>query len=107
MDGRQEAVVKIACIQMEPVVGDKQRNLQKSLAMIEEAASQGARLVVLPELCNSGYVFASRDEAFELAEPVDSGPTSRAPGARSPRAAAHIVAGSASEPATCSTTARW
>ena len=29
MDGRQ-AVVKIACIQMEPVVGDKQRNLQKS-----------------------------------------------------------------------------
>ena len=31
MDGRQEAVVKIACIQMEPVVGEKDRNLQKSL----------------------------------------------------------------------------
>ena len=96
--------VKIACIQMEPVVGDKQRNLQKSLAMIEEAASQGARLVVLPELCNSGYVFASRDE-FELAEPVDSGATSRA-WSESRARGLHIVAGSASEPATCSTTAR-
>jgi N-carbamoylputrescine amidase len=70
MGGRQEAVVKIACIQMQPVVGEKQRNLQTSLAMIEEAASQGARLIVLPELCNSGYLFASREEAFELAEPV-------------------------------------
>jgi predicted amidohydrolase len=54
MGGRQEAVVKIACIQMQPVVGEKQRNLQTSLAMIEEAASQGARLIVLPGLCNSG-----------------------------------------------------
>ena len=89
MGGRQEAVVKIACIQMEPVVGEKQRNLQKSLALIEEAASQGARLIVLPELCNSGYVFESRDEAFELAEPVPDGPTSRGleRGRRAPRPA--------------------
>ena len=52
MGGRQEAAIKIACIQMQPVVGEKKRNLQTSLAMIEEAASQGARLIVLPELCN-------------------------------------------------------
>jgi predicted amidohydrolase len=33
---------------------------------------------VLPELCNSGYVFESREEAFSLAEPVPDGPTTRA-----------------------------
>ena len=51
---------------MEPRVGEKARNLERSLAFIEEAAGQGAQLVVLPELANSGYVFETREEAFEL-----------------------------------------
>src|SRR5918994_3583883 len=93
MDGRREAVVKIACIQMEPIVGEKDRNLQKSLAMIEEAASEGARLIVLPELCDSGYVFESRDEAFEFAEPVPDGPTSRAWSEAAARHDLYLVAG--------------
>ncbi|WP_425304908.1 hypothetical protein [Bradyrhizobium erythrophlei] len=29
-------------------------------------------------MCNSGYVLASRHEAFTLAEPVHNGPTSEA-----------------------------
>jgi predicted amidohydrolase len=73
--GRKEAVVKVACIQMEPRVGEKARNLERSLGFIEEAAGQGARLVVLPELANSGYVFETREEAFECAEEIPSGPT--------------------------------
>ena len=73
--GRQEAVVRVACIQMEPRVGEKAHNLERSLAFIDEAAGQGARLVVLPELANSGYVFETRNEAFECAEEVPSGPT--------------------------------
>ena len=73
--GRKEAVVRIACIQMEPRVGEKARNLERSLAFIDEAAGQGARLVVLPELANSGYVFETREEAFECAEEIPSGPT--------------------------------
>jgi N-carbamoylputrescine amidase len=55
---RDEAIVKIACIQMEPVVGEKQRNVRRSLEFIERAATNGAQLVVLPELCNSGYYSA-------------------------------------------------
>jgi N-carbamoylputrescine amidase len=89
----QEAVVEIACIQMEPVVGDREANLRKSLGMIEEAASHGASLIVLPELCNSGYVFESRDEAFELAEPVPDGPTARAWIEVAGRRDLHIIAG--------------
>jgi N-carbamoylputrescine amidase len=46
------------------------------LDKIVDAADKGARLIVLPELCNSGYVFASRHEAFTLAAPVPNGPTS-------------------------------
>src|SRR5918996_5729437 len=60
MGERQEAVVNIACIQMEPVVGDKDRNVARSLELIEEAAGRRARPIVLPELCQSGYVFERR-----------------------------------------------
>jgi N-carbamoylputrescine amidase len=93
MNKGQEAVLEIACIQMEPMVGEKEANLRKSLAMIEEAAGHGARLIVLPELCNSGYVFESRDEAFSLAEPVPDGTTSRAWMEIARRRDLHIVAG--------------
>jgi N-carbamoylputrescine amidase len=72
---REEAAVKIACIQMEPVVGEKERNVRRSLELIEDAAVNGAHLLVLPELCNSGYVFDSREEAFALAEEIPNGPT--------------------------------
>jgi N-carbamoylputrescine amidase len=72
---RDEALVKIACIQMEPIVGEKERNVRRTLELVEEAATQGARLIVLPELCNSGYVFESREEAFALAEEIPHGPT--------------------------------
>jgi len=72
-----ETRVKIACIQMEPVVGEKERNVRRTLDRVEEAAAEGSRLIVLPELCNSGYVFSSRDEAVALAEDVPAGPTCR------------------------------
>lgn len=72
---RREALVKIACIQMEPIIGEKDRNIRHSVTLIENAADAGARLLVLPELANSGYVFRSREEAFELAEEVPGGPT--------------------------------
>jgi predicted amidohydrolase len=76
-DSTPESPVRIACLQMEPHVGDKEGNVGKSLAMLEEAKSRGANLAVLPELCNSGYVFETRAEAFDLAEPVPDGSTSQ------------------------------
>src|SRR6267154_3028169 len=71
-----ESPITVACIQMEPKIREKKANVAHSLDKIAEAAGKGARLIVLPELCNSGYVFASRHEAFTLAEPVPNGPTS-------------------------------
>jgi len=70
--------VHIACVQMAPVIGDAAANQARSQQLIEEAAAQGAQLVVLPELANSGYMFANRQEAFALAEPLPEGPTAQA-----------------------------
>ena len=88
-----ESNVRIACLQMEPHVGEKDKNLARSLEMIDEAAAAGANLVVLPELCNSGYVFATRDEAFQLAEEIPDGPTCQDWAAAAARHGLHIVAG--------------
>jgi predicted amidohydrolase len=88
-----EASVKIACIQMEPVVGKKDENVKRSLELVQKAAAQGARLIVLPELCNTGYVFESRKEAFALAEEIPQGPTCKAWMDIAHRHGLHVVAG--------------
>jgi predicted amidohydrolase len=63
---------------MEPRVGEKERNVARSLELIRGASDAGAKLAVLPELANSGYVFETREEAFALAERVPDGPTTKA-----------------------------
>jgi predicted amidohydrolase len=71
------SLTRIACVQMQPVIGDVALNLDRSIAFITRAAEGGADLVVLPELANTGYVFQSRAEAFSVAEAVPDGPTTR------------------------------
>ncbi|MBR1126076.1 nitrilase family protein [Bradyrhizobium lablabi] len=88
-----QSPIKIACIQLEPQIGQKEANVTRSLERITEAAGRGARLIVLPELCNSGYVFESRQEAFALAEAVPDGPTCEAWLEAARRHDAVIVAG--------------
>ena len=56
------------------MIGDLEGNRARAAAAVSEAADRGAALVVLPELCTSGYVFADADEARTMAEPAD-GPT--------------------------------
>jgi predicted amidohydrolase len=83
----------VASVQMEPHVGHTTANVERSVRLIEEAAVQGAAIVVLPELANSGYVFASRAEAFSLAEPVPDGPSTQAWAEVARRCKVHVVAG--------------
>lgn len=88
-----ESKVRIACLQMEPRVGEKPGNVEQSLAMLARAAEAGAQLAVLPELCNSGYVFRTRQEAFDAAEEVPNGPSCRVWAELAERHGMHIVAG--------------
>lgn len=69
----QAAGIQISCAQFEPRIGEIERNVETSLKLIGEAADSGSRLIVLPELCNSGYVLESREEAYALAEDVATG----------------------------------
>ncbi|MGH8350141.1 MAG: nitrilase-related carbon-nitrogen hydrolase, partial [Pseudomonas sp.] len=64
----------VACCQLAPKIGDLAHNRTLTERAIRQAAFQGAQIVVLPELVQSGYLFADRDEALNLAETVD-GPT--------------------------------
>ena len=57
-------LLKVACIQMQPSFGDVGLNVKHSLQLIDKAVEKGANLVVLPELCNTGYVFDTREEAL-------------------------------------------
>jgi N-carbamoylputrescine amidase len=71
-----ESLVKVAAIQMEPHIGDKEHNVLESVRLIDEAARNNTKLMVLPELCNTGYMFNSREEAFALSEDIPEGPSS-------------------------------
>jgi N-carbamoylputrescine amidase len=70
--------VRLACAQYAIREGDRDHNLERSLHFIERAAAEGADLVVLPELANSGCDLGSRERALRLAEEIPSGPTVRA-----------------------------
>ena len=66
--------VLAACVQMEPRIGATAQNIERSVALIDEAASKGARIIVLPELASSGYMFKDRSEVEEAAESIPGGP---------------------------------
>jgi predicted amidohydrolase len=64
------AAWKIAGVQINCHLGDKQRNRDAILARLRAAAEQGARLAVFPECALTGYAFDSKEEAWPLAEPI-------------------------------------
>jgi predicted amidohydrolase len=68
-------LVRVAACQIDLRIGEPERNRAVADAAVREASGNGARIVVLPELTPSGYVFAHAAEARSLAEPAADGPT--------------------------------
>ena len=66
--------VTVACCQVPLAVGDTSGNRSRVRAAILRAAAAGAQVVVVPELANTGYMFADLAELQAVAEPLD-GPT--------------------------------
>ncbi|HEY2654539.1 MAG TPA: nitrilase-related carbon-nitrogen hydrolase [Solirubrobacteraceae bacterium] len=63
--------MRVACCQIEPDVGSPESSAARARAALAAAIDRDARIVVLPELCNSGYVFRSTAEALAAAVPAD------------------------------------
>ncbi len=65
---------RVAAIQYEPTLGEKEKNIRDLLRLTEEAAQSDARLIVLPEMATTGYCWASREEIAPYTETIP-GPT--------------------------------
>ncbi len=70
-------VVRMAVIQMASKTLDKERNISRTVELLEQAVREKAELIVLPELCTSGYNFKSLKEANSVSEPIPNGLTTR------------------------------
>jgi predicted amidohydrolase len=62
-------MAKFAAIQMQPVLLDPEKNLEKIIQFIYEASHIGAEVLVFPECSLSGYGL-SLDEAQTFSEPI-------------------------------------
>jgi predicted amidohydrolase len=82
----------VAVAQIEPKLGEKERNLETCLARMEEAAAAGAQLIVLPECAIPGYMFSSGDEALPFAEEIP-GPSTELLEREARRLGLHVVCG--------------
>lgn len=61
----------VAAVQFKPEILKVEDNLRTAQQMAFEAAGKGASLVVLPELCTSGYVLENVREASSCAQTKD------------------------------------
>ncbi|WP_279026647.1 nitrilase-related carbon-nitrogen hydrolase [Gibbsiella quercinecans] len=84
--------VSVAAIQFEPTQFRKEENILQLLALSEQAAAQGARLIVMPEMGTTGYCWLDRDEVAPYVEPVP-GPTTERFGKIAARHQCYLVLG--------------
>jgi len=67
--------MRVGVFQFAPCRGNVRANL---VHLARRLAGVSSDLIVLPELCTTGYLFASRSELARLSEPVPTGPTCEA-----------------------------
>ncbi|MCK4952165.1 acyltransferase [Candidatus Bathyarchaeota archaeon] len=85
--------MKVGYIQFNPVFGEKGRNVKTILKLLDEGVQQGSDLIVLPELCNTGYVFRSKKELKSLSEDVPEGETTEVLATFAREKRVYVVAG--------------
>ncbi len=72
----QRNPLRVASVQFESLPANKAANFEKIERFSTQAAAQGARLVVFPECCITGYWFIRNltlEQLGELAEPIPNG----------------------------------
>ena len=66
--------MRVGFFQFAPLFGEVSHNLDKIVDTLDQT---DADLIVLPELCASGYQFVSQQEVMTLSESVPKGPTTQ------------------------------
>ena len=66
--------MRVGVIQTSPVFGEIKNNVEKALEQINKI---DADLIVLPELCNTGYQFLDKEEGLSLSEEATEGFTTK------------------------------
>ncbi|MCM3716539.1 nitrilase [Alkalihalobacillus oceani] len=65
-----DRIIKVAAVQFEPRWNEVERNRSEIIRFAIQAAEQGARLIVFPEMATSGYIWESRAEIAPFTETV-------------------------------------
>lgn len=66
--------MRVGFIQTSPVFGELESNVEKAINQMNKI---DADLIVLPELCSTGYQFLDKEEALSLSEEVPQGVTTQ------------------------------
>src|ERR1700761_7901336 len=64
------APVKVAAVEFTPELFEFDRNVTRACTVIEEAASAGARLIVMPEAALSGYIYRDLEQFLPYMDTV-------------------------------------
>jgi len=88
-------MIKLSVVQFSPLWAEKSKNLQAISRLLTKLESD---VIVLPELCTTGYSFLSKEEALKQAEDL-SGETARFFRALAVQTKAMIIAGFAEKEA--------
>lgn len=70
---RPSGVLRVACLQLEPVYGDVQKSMEKANVLLRARADclKGLQLLVLPEMAFTGYQFPDAEHITPLLENGD------------------------------------
>lgn len=82
--------MEVSFVQFAPKFGSPRKNVQRCIELISRVK---ADLYVLPELCNTGYVFRNRHELTKLSETIPDGETCRRWEHEAEERGVYIVAG--------------
>ncbi|UFJ41734.1 nitrilase [Brevibacillus humidisoli] len=66
-----------ACIQFNPIHKERDRNIRALLEVTREAAENGAKLIVTPEMATTGYHYESREAIAPLVDTIPGYTTRR------------------------------
>ncbi|KAF9969595.1 Carbon-nitrogen hydrolase [Actinomortierella ambigua] len=85
--------MKIVCLQLEPMLGQVQRNIDRATDMLSRINADDVDVLVLPEMAFSGYVFTGKDHIRPYLEDAETGPSVKWAKQQAIRLGAHVVVG--------------